>query len=76
MESCLKIWIELLKTITDAVNIPVIASSGAGTKEDFLKAFGVANVDAVLAASLFHYGEMTIQELKQYLDQKCITVRI
>jgi len=68
--------LELLKTITDAVNIPVIASSGAGTKEDFLKAFGVANVDAVLAASLFHYGEMTIQELKQYLNQKCVIVRI
>lgn len=68
--------LELLKAITGAVNIPVIASSGAGTKEDFLEAFRVANVDAVLAASLFHYGEITIPELKQYLNQKGITVRI
>jgi cyclase len=68
--------LELLKAITDSVNIPVIASSGAGTKEDFLEAFGVANVDAVLAASLFHYREVTILELKKYLNQKCIPVRI
>lgn len=68
--------LDLLKAITDAVNIPVIASSGAGTKEDFLEAFRTANVDAVLAASLFHYGEITIPELKQYLNQKGVTIRI
>lgn len=68
--------LELLKATTDAVNIPVIASSGAGTKEDFFEAFRVANVDAVLAASLFHYGEITVPELKQYLNQKRVTVRI
>lgn len=68
--------LELLKAITDAINIPVIASSGAGTKEDFFEAFRTANVDAVLAASLFHYGEITIPELKQYLNQKRVTVRI
>jgi len=68
--------LELLKAITDVVNIPVIASSGAGTGKDFFEAFSVANVDAVLAASLFHYGEMAIQELKRYLNQKGVTIRI
>ncbi|MBT3865415.1 imidazole glycerol phosphate synthase subunit HisF [Candidatus Peregrinibacteria bacterium] len=68
--------IPLLKAITSAVNIPVIASSGAGSKEDFLEAFEEANVDAALAASLFHYGEIQIPDLKKYLAKKNITIRI
>lgn len=68
--------IELLKAISESVNIPVIASSGAGCKEDFLKAFNEAYVDAVLAASLFHYGEISIIELKKYLIENNITIRI
>ena len=68
--------IELLKAICSAVNIPVIASSGAGRKEDFLKVFKNTNVDAALAASLFHYGEIKIPELKQYLLKNNVTIRI
>lgn len=67
--------IPLLKSITTAVNIPVIASSGAGSKEDFLKAFIEANVDAALAASLFHYGEIKIPELKRFLLKNNVTIR-
>lgn len=68
--------IELLRAIIDAVNIPVIASSGAGSMEDFLDAFTDANVDAALAASLFHYGEIEIPELKRYLFKNNVTIRI
>lgn len=68
--------LDLLKRITNAVNIPVIASSGAGSKEDFLRAFTDANVDAALAASLFHYGEILIPQLKQYLFKNKIAIRI
>jgi len=56
--------IELLKMITEAVNVPVIASGGAGTKEHFYEAICDANVDGVLAASVFHFGEIFINELK------------
>jgi imidazole glycerol-phosphate synthase subunit HisF len=68
--------IPLLKAITEAVNIPVIASSGAGSKEDFLEVFEETKVDAALAASLFHYQEIKIPELKQYLLKNNITIRI
>ena len=67
--------IPLLRAITNAVNIPVIASSGAGAKEDFLEAFTEANADAALAASLFHYGEIKIPELKAYLTKNNVTIR-
>lgn len=67
--------IALLKEITNAVNIPVIASSGAGAKEDFLDAFEKAHVDAVLAASLFHYGGIKVSELKQYLIDNNVPIR-
>lgn len=68
--------IELLRKISAAVNIPVIASSGAGKKNNFLQAFKEANVDAVLAASVFHYGEIAIPELKKYLQTNNITIRL
>ncbi len=68
--------LELLKKISEAVNIPVIASSGAGKLEDFLKAFTQGKVDAVLAASLFHFGELTIPDLKQYLSRNLIPIRL
>jgi phosphoribosylformimino-5-aminoimidazole carboxamide ribotide isomerase len=68
--------LELLKAIANAVNIPVIASSGAGCKEDFFEVFEETNVDAALAASLFHYGEIRIPELKNYLFENNITIRI
>lgn len=68
--------LELLKAISEAVNIPVIASSGAGKKEDFLEAFQKTNVDAVLAASLFHSGEILVGNLKQYLSDSGVKIRI
>jgi len=66
----------LLKAVCEAVNIPIIASSGAGCMEDFLEVFEDAGVDAALAASLFHYGEVSISELKRYLLKNNITIRI
>ena len=67
--------IELLSVVCSAVSIPVIASSGAGQKKDFLDAFNRANVDAVLAASVFHYGQIEISDLKKYLQANSITIR-
>ena len=68
--------LELTKAITDNVSIPVIASGGAGKMEHFYDAFAKANADAVLAASLFHYKEMEIIDLKKYLSDKGISVRL
>ena len=68
--------IELLKILSNELTIPVIASGGAGTKEHFLEAFEKANVDACLAASLFHYKELEIFELKKYLQTNNINVRL
>lgn len=68
--------LELLKRITDAVKIPVIASGGAGEMIHFKKALKDANCDAVLAASLFHYGIMKINDVKQYLYKEGIPVRL
>lgn len=67
--------IELLQRITKAVNVPVIASGGAGTKEHFYEAIAQANVDGVLAASVFHFGEIPIASLKEYLIDKGIEIR-
>ncbi|MDP3013589.1 MAG: HisA/HisF-related TIM barrel protein, partial [Candidatus Subteraquimicrobiales bacterium] len=68
--------IELTKAITSAVNVPVIASGGAGKLKHFAEAILEADADAVLAASLFHYGELTIKEVKEYLKGKNIPVRL
>ena len=68
--------IELTKRISEAVSIPVIASGGAGNKEHFYEAFKEGKADAALAASLFHFKELTIQEVKEFLKEKGITVRI
>ncbi|MBN1302725.1 MAG: imidazole glycerol phosphate synthase subunit HisF [Melioribacteraceae bacterium] len=65
-----------LKILCASVNIPVIASGGAGAKEHFLTTFKETNADACLAASLFHYGELGIKELKEYLLKNNIPVRI
>ncbi len=66
----------LTKAISDAVSIPVIASGGAGKIEDFFKVFDYANADAALAASLFHFGTLRIEELKKYLKEKGVEVRL
>ena len=67
--------IELLKRITDQVNVPVIASGGAGTITHFYDAITKANVDGILAASVFHYGEIKISDLKKALKEKGISIR-
>lgn len=67
--------LELTRQIADAVSIPVIASGGAGTKEHFYEALTKGCADAALAASLFHYKELEILELKSYLAQKGVSVR-
>ncbi|MDE7339882.1 MAG: imidazole glycerol phosphate synthase subunit HisF [Lachnospiraceae bacterium] len=68
--------LELTRSISENVSIPVIASGGAGTMEHFYEAFTVGKADAALAASLFHFKEMEIRELKQYLREKGISVRL
>ena len=68
--------LELTKTISEAVGIPVIASGGAGKLSHFYDAFTSGKADAVLAASLFHFKEITIPELKEYLNEKNIPVRL
>lgn len=68
--------IELTRIISENVSVPVIASGGAGTKEHFYDALTEGKADAVLAASLFHYKELEIMDLKHYLDDKGISVRI
>ena len=68
--------IELTKAISDAVSIPVIASGGAGLKEHFLEALTVGGAEAALAASLFHYKEIEIVDLKKYLRDNNVPVRL
>ena len=62
--------------VAENVSIPVIASGGAGTKEHFYEALEEGKAEAVLAASLFHYKELEIRELKEYLRSKGISVRL
>ena len=68
--------IDLIKNISDNVNIPVIASGGVGNLDHLAEGILNGKADAVLAASIFHYGKYSIKEAKQYLDQKGIPVRI
>lgn len=68
--------LELTRKISEAVRVPVIASGGAGKKEHFSDAFTKGGADAALAASLFHYKELNIGELKRYLSSKGIPMRI
>ena len=68
--------IELTKAISEAVNIPVIASGGGGNLEHFFEALTKAKADAALAASVFHFKEFSIKEIKNYLRDKGVPVRI
>lgn len=68
--------IELTRTISENVSIPVIASGGAGTREHFYDALTEGKADAALAASLFHYKELEINEVKQYLRSRDVSVRL
>ena len=65
----------LTAAVSKAVNIPVIASGGAGQLEHFAEVFQKTNADAALAASVFHYGEFTIGDVKQYLKERNVAVR-
>jgi len=67
--------IELTRAVADAVTIPVIASGGAGRVEHFADALTEGHADAALAASLFHFGELTIREVKDYLAARGVPVR-
>jgi len=68
--------LELNKAAAAAVNIPIIASGGAGKLEHFYDVFNDAHVDAALAASLFHFGEMEIKDLKRYLSKRGVPIRL
>jgi cyclase len=68
--------IDPLTKLNELLKIPVIASGGAGRKEDFLEAFVVGKADAALAATLFHFGEIKIPDLKNYLKNNGVPSRI
>lgn len=68
--------LELTRAVSERVGIPVIASGGAGAKEHFYDAFTKGRADAVLAASLFHFNEIPIMELKAYLSERGVPVRM
>jgi cyclase len=67
--------VEALRIISETISIPVIASGGAGTMDHFVEVFTQGKADAALAASIFHYGEIGIGDLKAYLHEKGIPVR-
>ena len=68
--------LDLTKKVSNSVNIPVIASGGVGNLEHLYQGIKIGRASAVLAASIFHYGEFSIQDAKKYLDSKGIPVRI
>ena len=68
--------LDLTKNVANLINIPVIASGGVGNLEHLHQGFKIGKASAVLAASIFHFGEYSILEAKQYLDSKGIPVRI
>lgn len=68
--------LEMLKAVRHVVNVPVIASGGCGSVEHFAEVFEQDCADAALAASLFHYGQLRVQDVKTYLKQKGIPVRL
>jgi imidazole glycerol-phosphate synthase subunit HisF len=68
--------LDITRAVSEAVNVPVIASGGAGTMEHFVTVFDEGKADAALAASIFHYKEIGIPELKSYLKEQGVEVRI
>ncbi len=68
--------LELTSAVAGSVSVPVIASGGAGTLEHFREALTVGGADAALAASLFHYKELEIREVKEYLRSEGVSVRL
>jgi cyclase len=68
--------LELLRAVGDAVHVPVVASGGAGELEHFGQALTIGGADAVLAASRFHFEELTIRRVKEHLAERGIPVRL
>ncbi len=68
--------LDITRAVSEAVNVPVIASGGAGTMEHFVSVFEEGKADAALAASIFHYNEIGIPELKTFLKERGVEVRI
>ena len=68
--------LDLTKQVSNLISIPVVASGGVGTLEHLYEGFEIGNASAVLAASIFHFGDFSIQDAKKYLDSKGIPVRI
>ncbi len=68
--------LELTRTIAEAVPVPVIASGGAGTLAHMAEAVSEGKADAVLAASIFHFGEFTVEQTKQFMRERGIEVRL
>ena len=68
--------LDLLKSVSESVSVPVIASGGAGEMEHIYNAFEQGKADAVLAASIFHFGKYTVKDVKKYLNEQGISVRI
>ncbi|MGC8935787.1 MAG: imidazole glycerol phosphate synthase subunit HisF [Candidatus Methanomethylicaceae archaeon] len=68
--------LELTRRVSESVNIPVIASGGAGNPEHIYRALVDGKADAALAASIFHYGEYTVEEVKKYLKERGVPVRL
>ena len=68
--------LELTRAVSDAVSVPVIASGGVGNLQHLVDGVTIGGADAVLAASIFHFGEFTVREAKQYMARHGITVRL
>ena len=68
--------LELTRSVSESVSIPVIASGGCGTLEHFYEAFEIGKADAALAASVFHFGKYSISEVKNYLKERGVVVRL
>ena len=68
--------IPLTRAVSEAVNVPVIASGGAGELEHFYDVLTAGKADAVLAASVFHYGQFTVRQVKEYLRSRGVEVRL
>ena len=73
--TCIGYDCELTRAISDAVHVPVIASGGAGKLEHMAEVWTVGDADAVLAASIFHFGTFTVPQVKKYLEEHGIPVR-
>lgn len=67
--------LELTKSVSQIVNVPVIASGGGGSLKDFKEVFNEGRADAALAASLFHYGDLSVEDVKEYLKTKGVDIR-